>query len=213
MGFRRALVLAVLTAGLLFAGAPPVSAESLEPAKDFVDHLAHRALDVMATKGVSDSERLAHFHQLFATNVDMPGLARFVLGRHWRGATPAQQQEFTTLFENMLVLTWSSRFKDVGGNVTFQTIGTRPDVEQGVLVESKILSEKMDPVPIDWRLRQPDSNWRIMDLVIGGTSMAITYREEYASVIGQNGGKVDGLLTALRTKVAQLSGQAAAAGH
>jgi phospholipid transport system substrate-binding protein len=37
-------------------------------------------------------------------------------------------------------------------------------------------------------------------VLVEGVSMAITQRDEFAAIINQNGGKVEGLLTALRRK-------------
>jgi len=41
---------------------------------------------------------------------------------------------------------------------------------------------------------------KIVDVLVEGVSMAITQRDEFSAIISQNGGKVDGLLAALRKK-------------
>ena len=210
MLFRRALMLSALAIGLFAATLQPVRAdESLQGGKDFVTNLANQAIAFMTAKDVSDSQRTEHFRKLFVSSVDMPYIGKLVLARHWRTATPEQQQEFLGLFEDMLVLTWSTRFKDAAGNVTFQTVDAKPDGDQGVQVETHILRDKQEPVVVLWRLRPADGGFRVIDLLVEGTSMLFTYREEYASVINQKGGKVEGLLEELRKKVAQLQQPAA----
>ena len=52
---------------------------------------------------------MARFRELFRQDFDVPGIARFVLGRYWRIATPAQQQEFLRLFTRYIVLAYSAR--------------------------------------------------------------------------------------------------------
>lgn len=202
---RRLMILAALAGGLLLSPLSAARAESDETAKQFVSDLADHAIKTMTDNAVTDSQRIDDFRKLFVGSVDLPVVGKLVLARYWRVATPDQQREFLKLFEDMLVLTWSNRFKDAAGNVTFQVVDSRPDVAQGVLVDSQIVREKQQPVPVIWRLRRNDGGLRIIDLVVEGTSMVFTYREEYASVITQNGGKVEGLLAALRRKVAQLS--------
>ena len=205
MMFRRALMLSALAIGLVVATPHAVrAAESYQGAKDFIANLANQAIASMTAKDLSDTERTQNFRKLFIGSVDLPVIGKFVLGRHWRTATPEQQQEFLDLFENMLVLTWSSRFRDAADTVTFQVVDAKPDVDQGILVESHIVREKQEPVSVLWRLRTTDGSYRVIDLIVEGTSMLFEYREEYASVINQNGGKVEGLIEALRKKVTQL---------
>ena len=211
MIFRRVLMLSALALSLV-AALPQTAraADDLDGAKKFVGDLANQAITSMTSKGLSDTERTRNFRKLFIGSVDLPVIGKFALGRHWRTATPEQQREFLGLFEDMLVLTWSARFKDAADHVTFQVVDAKSDADQGIIVESRILREKQEPVAVLWRLRANDASFRVIDLIVEGTSMLVEYREEYASVINQNGGKIEGLLDALRKKVAQLQQRPAA---
>jgi len=203
---RRAFVFFALMLSLLVA-APESgrAAEDLAGAKVFIGNLANQSIAAMTAKGPSEAARTQSFRKLFIEAVDLPAISRFVLGRHWRTASPEQQQEFLGLFSDLLVLTWSARFRDAADTVTFQVTDAKPDIEQGVAVESRILREKQAPVAVLWRLRTAEGGFRIVDLIVEGTSMQFQYRDEYAAVINQGGGKIDGLIEALRQKVAQLT--------
>ena len=203
MMFRRTFFAAV--AGLLLSVSlvPTVQAAEQDP-KSFVVNLANSAMEIMTNKALSDQDRAAKFRTLFTGDVDIHEIAKFVLGRYWRAATPEQQQEFLKLFEDVVVLTWSPRFKDYGGDLRHTVIAVSQDGERGITVDSKVDREKQQPIALQWRLKQGDSGLRVMDLVVEGSSMAITYRSEYSSVIQANGGKVEGLLSAMRTKVTEL---------
>jgi len=207
MIFRRVLMLSALAIGLLAAVPGPArAADEFQGAKDFINNLSSQAIATMTKPGVGDAERIPLFRKLFAGSVDLPFIGKLVLARHWRTATPEQQQEFLKLFEDMVVLTWAPRFKDAGDKVTIQAVDAKADIDQGIVVESSITREKQEPISVLWRVRQqPDNSYRVVDLKVEGTSMLLQYRDEYASVINQNGGKVEGLLEALRKKVAQLS--------
>ena len=41
---------------------------------------------------------------------------------------------------------------------------------------------------------------KIIDVIVEGVSMAITHRDEFAAIISRRGGKIEGLLAALRKK-------------
>ena len=200
---RRTFFAAVAGLLLILPFARPAAAGETDPAA-FVTHLADTAMNTMTAKGLSDQERASRFRGLFSANVDLPEIAKFVLGRYWRHATPEQQQEFVASFEDIVVLTWSSRFKDYGADLRHSVTNVSPDGEHGIIVDSKVERERQQPIALQWRLRQIEGGLRVIDLVVEGSSMAITYRSEYAAVIQANGGKVEGLLSALRTKLAEL---------
>ena len=208
---RRLILAAALVFGFITsAGAPAWADVEAQPAKDMVARLSRQAVEVMTGKSIPDGERVERFRNLFISSVDMPAISRFVLARHWKIATPEQQQDFMKLFEDMLVYTWANRFKDASDKVSVNVTGTKPDGDQGIIVESSIVRDNADPVPVLWRMKQTDGVLRILDLLIEGTSMIVTYREEYASVINQNGGNINGLLDILRKKTVSMAQQQAA---
>lgn len=207
---RRFLLAAVL-ALLIGPALAPVAAAEADP-KAFVVHLADKAMETMTAKGISDAERNQRFRTLFTSEVDVPEIGRFVLGRHWRAATPEQQQAFLKAFEDIVVLTWATRFKDYAGDLRHVVTNVVPEGERGILVESRVESDKRQPINLQWKLKKGEPDLRVTDLVVEGASMAITYRNEYSAVIQAKGGNIDGLLGALNTKIAELqSGKGAKA--
>jgi ABC-type transporter MlaC component len=39
-------------------------------------------------------------------------------------------------------------------------------------------------------LRRAGNGWKIIDIVVEGNSLAVTYRSEFSTVIGSHGGRV-----------------------
>jgi phospholipid transport system substrate-binding protein len=139
---------------------------------------------------------LAAFLLLTATAATV---ARFVLGRYWRVATPAEQQQFQKLFEDYVVFAYAARLSDYGGEI-FKVTGDQPDGD-GYIVASQIVRQNGEPpLKIDWRLINDNGALKISDVVVEGVSMAVTQRSEFASVIARNGGSINGLLTLMREK-------------
>ncbi len=201
---RFAFVVLVLAA--VWAQAFPVqAAPSVTTAEAFVKSLADKAINAVAEPGIPDEERARRFRDLFTTSFDVPAIGQFVLGRYWRKATEPEKKEFLTLFEDVAVLTWAGRFKDYKGQ-TLTVKGSKPGNEGDILVESSVDQKEGHPLSVVWRLVSEEAGFKARDLVVDGVSMAITYRSEYTSVLQRAGGKMDGLLEALKTKVAQLQG-------
>ena len=55
-------------------------------------------------------------------------------------------------------------------------------------------------IPVNWRVRCGKS-LKIIDVLEEGVSMAITQRDEFSAIINRSGGKLDGLIIALRKKL------------
>lgn len=196
---RRSLLAAafVLIAGALGSAAPAVAAP--DPAALITD-LGNRALEVLG-KNIAPGQRVARFRELFRQDFDVPGIARFVLGRYWRVATEPEQQEFVRLFEGYIALAYSNRLAEYSGE-TLKVTGNRSDPD-GTVVASEILRPNgAPPAKVDWHLTRSDGTYKISDVVVEGISMAVTQRSEFAAVIQRNGGKVEGLLALLREKTA-----------
>jgi len=158
-----------------------------------------RSLSSFPFPGVSVAQRQARFRELFRDDFDLPGIGRFVLGRYWRVATPQEQQDFLGLFQEYLVRAYSARLGTYGGE-PFRVTGVHPNGEE-TIVNSEIIRPNSSPIAVDWYLigRGP---YKITDVYVGGVSMKVTQRDEFASVIQRNGGRVEALITQLRQKLA-----------
>ncbi len=69
-----------------------------------------------------------------------------------------------------------------------------------VSVESKLRRVEGEPIQVNWRVRKIGENYKIVDIVAEGVSIAVTLRSEYVSVLKGNGGDVDALTRVLREK-------------
>ena len=56
------------------------------------------------------------------------------------------------------------------------------------------------PVEVIWRLRQKDGTYRIIDIIVEGVSMAMSYRNEYSAFLQTHNGDVGALAQELRQK-------------
>jgi phospholipid transport system substrate-binding protein len=209
MNSRRRIMVTI--AGAVAAGAFGVTAAAAA-------ELATRAAAFIEARGnemvaiVNGSEAIDAKRQKVATilrdSVDMQGVAQFVLGRHWRTATPAQRAEYLQLFEDTLIRNLSSRFGELRG-VTFSISRNQMVSEADALVSTLVDRPNNPAVQIDWRVSDVNGKPMIVDVVAEGTSLRITQRSEYSAVV-QRGGGMDGLLRAMRQQLAQLEAREAA---
>lgn len=189
----------VLTAFVLIAGAlaPAVLAAVADPAA-VINNLGNRALEVLG-KNATPAQRVARFHELFRADFDVPGIARFVLGRYWKTTTAEQQEEFVKLFEDYIAIVYSSQLAAYSGE-TLKVTGSRADPEGATVASEIIRPTGTPPVKVEWHLADQNGTYKIRDVSVDGISMAVTQRSEFASVIQRNGGQVQSLIAMLREK-------------
>jgi phospholipid transport system substrate-binding protein len=196
----RRLILIVLLP-LAMAAAPAASPGDPDAqASAFMNNLWDHALEVL-NKKTPVAERQARFRELFERDFDSAGIARFVLGRYWRSASPAEQKEFLKLFQDYVVYVYTARLSDFGGE-QFKVKGSRPDADSVIVSTDVISPGAPQPLKVDWRLVNDDGAYKISDVIVEGVSMAVTQRSEFASVIQRHGGQVQGLLDLMRQKTA-----------
>jgi phospholipid transport system substrate-binding protein len=189
---------------ILLAGIPGIPAAAAADPAAVVSNLGTRALEVLG-KDATQSQRVARFRELLREDFDVPGIARFVLGRYWNIATEEQRAEFVKLFEDYIAIAYATRLAEYTGE-QFKVTGTRPDSD-GAIVSSQILRPAgAAPVKVDWRLTGHNGVYKINDVTVDGISMAVTQRSEFASVIQHNGGQVQGLIAMLRQRTAGSAG-------
>ncbi|MCB9947421.1 MAG: ABC transporter substrate-binding protein [Rhodospirillaceae bacterium] len=172
-------------------------------AEAFIADLGQETVEVLSRPGLTYRQAVDEVRVIFNRSFDIPTIGRFVLGRHWRNATPAQQQEYLRLFEDMIVETYARRFYDYSGE-TLRVQGSRPEGDNDVLVQSQIVRPSgAPPVAVVWRVRERDGEHRIIDVVIEGVSMDVTQRDEFSAVIQRNGGNFDALLSSMTETIEQ----------
>ena len=179
-------------------GAPAILAAA-DPAA-VINNLGNRALEVLG-KNATPAQRVARFHELFREDFDVPGIARFVLGRYWKTATPEEQEEFVKLFEDYIALVYSNQLAAYSGE-TLKVTGSRTNAEEAIVASEIIRPTGSPPVKVDWHLTDRNGTYKISDVTVDGISMAVTQRSEFASVIQRSGGQVAGLIAQLREKTA-----------
>jgi phospholipid transport system substrate-binding protein len=184
----------LLTAGTL--AAPPRAAAQAD-AVAFINQLGVQAIQVLGPS-VSPPARLQRFRELFSADFDLPEIARFVLGRYWRVATPEQQQQFQGLLQEYLAQAYAGRLAEYAGE-KFQALNAQPQGDETV-VFSEITRNDGGKIRVEWHVVN-QGGWKITDAYVAGVSMAVTERDEFASVIQQGGGQVQYLIDRLRQKV------------
>ena len=192
---RRLLALAAALAltPLAWARADCAGAEA------FVTDAADRTLAVLNAPGADDAQRLAGMNRLLFELADVPLIARLVLGRHWRTASEAQRTAYLDAFRIYALDSLAYRFARLGGGVGYQLLGRCVADGKDALVPTEVrLPNRPDPVRIEWRVRQEEATYRLIDVAVEGVSLVVSNRSEFDSVVNRDG--LDALIAQIQGK-------------
>ena len=199
------VVLLLLALGLALP--PAALAADEEPmsgkARTFLASLGERAIHVAQDKAAPKADRETRIRALLREGFDLDIISRLVLGKHWRKMSDSQRDEFVGVFENAMVQQSLTIF---GGytNETFDitSVGPDPTNPKLIAITTNIKRSNGATAKVARRLRKRGQDYKIIDIVAEGVSMALTLRQEYGAVIERSGGKVDGLIEELRKTAA-----------
>tara|TARA_R110002049_G_scaffold300752_5_gene492107 strand:+ start:18182 stop:18832 length:651 start_codon:yes stop_codon:yes gene_type:complete len=169
-----------------------------QSASAVIQALADQALADLTDQTLSDDVRRKKFVALMDRYFEMDVVSRFVLGRYWRSISQEEISEFATLLQNYLALNYANQFKELNGEQF--VVGNETQNNKDTFVNSQFVRPDGPPVSIVWRMREFDNEFKIIDVSIEGLSMGITQRDEFTSVIQQNGDDVSALTKALKAK-------------
>ena len=182
---------------LLFLFSLPSASYTLEP-DVFVQSTVNRAADTLGGN-LSKEERIEELKKIAKDTVDIRGIGFYSLGSHRKGLSDEKKEEYSKVFENYFMTSFSSRLAEYS-NPVIEVNSKEKLNDNYTLVSSTLLAtEKRPAIKIEWRIytKNPDKPL-IRDLIIEGLSLARTQKEEFNSIIQSADGDIEALLANLR---------------
>jgi len=191
-------LVAALSLTLVLCAAPNARAAN-DDAAHYIEGIAKQALAAISNSKNSKAQKQAALDKLFKNSVDIPWVARFVLGRYWKQATDEQKSRYLKEYEKFLISHYTARFTDYTSG-TFTITGTRDDGENEYTVSMELKGNKKndEPVLVDYRIRRESNNFEIFDVIVEGVSLITTQRSEFSAVVSQH--DIDYLITQLKNR-------------
>lgn len=195
---RSALFLvAALSAFILFAG--PAQTRAAE-ADEFIRSVGTDTLKALADKGMTAQRREELMRDLLTRHLDLEAVSRFCLGRYSRSLTDEQRPEYRKLFEDYLVKVYAALLAQYDGQTLTVHDNTR-ETEGIILVSSQVNRANGPPIRVEWKVVAKDGAPKVTDVVVEGVSMAFTQRQQFESVLQNNGGKMQALFDAMKKQI------------
>lgn len=142
--------------------------------------------------GLVENILLPHF--------DFETMARWVLGKYWRQADPAQQQQFTQEFRTLLVQTYAKALLEYSNEV-IRFLPLQAAQADDVSIRSEVQPKSGPAIPINYSMHVRGGEWKVYDVVIDGVSLITNYRNSLGGQVRTEG--IAGVIQKLRERNSQ----------
>jgi len=194
---RLAVATRVTAVAVCLAAALGRPAAAGDGPREVVDATTSAVLAILGDKSLGSEEKRTKIEEVVYARVDFDTLSRLVLARNWNRLSDAQREEFTREFKRHLSLTYG-RNVDNYRNERVNITGDRKETRGDWTVNTKIVRGGPDDILVNYRLRQKEGTWRIIDVIIEGVSLVSNFRSQFQEIL--SGGGPERLIDLLRQK-------------
>ena len=195
----------VFSALFMFGGAAYAQVDQSDP-QALIKTVTQQVLDEVRTRKIepTDIPRIKDVvDRDILPYIDFHRTTQLAMGRHWRTATPTQQQQMVEQFQALLIHMYSGTLAQLRPDqkIDYPPMRVAP-TDTDVVVRTVALNEA-GPVEIDYRLYKTPQGWRVYDLNVLGAWLIQTYRQQFNDKIQQD--SVDALIQFLSERNQQLA--------
>ncbi|MGO1394387.1 MAG: MlaC/ttg2D family ABC transporter substrate-binding protein [Halomonas sp.] len=145
------------------------------------------------------ADNLGELETLVDSNLDQVADFRYigasVMGSYFRNATPEQRSRFAGVFRQTLIDTYTR------GLVTFDYNELRVlDAQQSqrhddqASVAMEVVANNGQVYPVSYSLRLSDGEWRVVNVIVNGINLGLTFRNQFDQAMRDNNRDYDAVI-------------------
>ncbi len=182
--WTRILPILVFLAALMVSAAPARA----DAPRNIIERFNAALLSVMRNaETLKFTGRYETLQPVLLKSFDIPFMAKFSAGSHWRKLSKDERQTLVRTFGRLWVSTYADRFKGYSGEA-FEIAGEQEAPRETVLVKTNIIKSDGEAVPINYLMRKNGTNWAVIEIFLKGKfSELAKQRAEYTAVLDREG--------------------------
>ena len=190
--FEMGRILTILALSLAALSPSPVWAGPTDQLREYTDQV----IKVLDDPSLARQDRRAAVRRIAHEAFDISETAQRVLARHWQARTPAEREEFSQLFADLLERTYIARMDEYGG----ERIRYLSESIDGAFasVKARIVTRTGAEVAVESRMNLRGDRWLIYDILIENVSLVGNYRSQFDRIIRSS--SYEELVRRLKTK-------------
>jgi len=203
-------LLAAITGTLMIVGvswSQVVQAEPIESPSVLLERTSQQVIKILQDDHEllqKEPERVYKIiDEYILPHLDDVTMAKLALGKNWKKASREQKIAFVGEFRNLLVRTYSKSLLEFSDQeIYFFPVKLAADTHK-TSVKAEVVQPGGPSIPMSYRVRIKNNEWKVYDIKIDGISLVTSYRGTFTQEIRKSG--MDGLLKYMRDKNSKLA--------
>jgi len=177
----RAIVSSMLGVSFVLGGLAVVLAgAATESVKTTINDVIRILENQELEKPGRADERRRLLEKTIGARFNYEEMAKRTLGAHWAKLNDTERREFVELFTSLLTTTYADKITGYSG----EQVQYLNELLEGEYAEvlTKVVSGKAE-IPLDYRLLNQSSDWRVYDVIVDGVSLVNNYRGQFTKIL------------------------------
>ncbi len=141
-----------------------------------------KILSAYQNENISNETRFLMIEKTINDNFAGTGIAKFVVGEGWNGASKDLKKDYIKNFKRHLALNIASMMQGYS-NQKYELLKSKIDNKNKIiLIDMEIFSDT-GSVIITWRVKESKGRYFVIDLIVADISLVVTKRSEFNSML------------------------------
>lgn len=142
--------------------------------------------------------------EILSPIIDMERIAKGVMAKYYKQATPEQKKEFTAVFRQSLMQTYAKGIANYDNN-KIEILPLRPgetiDPESTPVRMKLYLKDKEFVDVIYTMFQEPSGDWKLKNVIINGINLGLTFRNQFTDSMQVNNNDIDKVIAGWTSEV------------
>ena len=153
----------------------------------FIDENAQKMVRVLTEdSSLFETDRVLYenkIKEIFEPMIDFRRVAASVMGKkYYLLATKEERAEFVLIFRDSLLDTYAETLAQWGDStITTEFPKNKEELSKNVEVK-QTLDTGTSKYPISYKLRKSNDGWKIVNIIINGVNLGLTFRNQYQAL-------------------------------
>ena len=153
-----------------------------DEAKDWLKMEIDKIIYAYQNNDLPSENRFLMIEQTINNNFAGSGIAKFVAGKSWNGASKDTKLEYIKLFKRHLALNIASMMQGYS-NQNYELTNSNYDEKNKVsLIDMEVYSDT-GSIQVTWRVKKSKDRYFVIDLLVADISLVVTKRSEFNSML------------------------------
>ena len=153
-----------------------------DEAKNWLKTEIDKIIYAYQNNDLPSENRFLMTEQTINNNFAGSGIAKFVAGKSWNGASKDTKLEYIKLFKRHLALNIASMMQGYS-NQNYELTNSNYDEKNKVsLIDMEVYSDT-GSIQVTWRVKKSKDRYFVIDLLVADISLVVTKRSEFNSML------------------------------